>query len=204
MSESIFPLFHALRSALWFALVRVIHEAVGGGIFSREALRVRLGDLCPAWQELSARMQDGFMDALFDFDAAGRYAGLRLPYPYADVTPTPMQTELRWLKTMALDIRYPFLLPRELRARLCALLEEVEPLTPLLSVPAVPMGQSGDTRVMRHMEMLRTAFLERRQVFYRMRAHGGVVREGTVSPCRMVYDLSSGMYTLLVWDAAGG
>lgn len=201
MSDSIFPLFHAFRGALWFALVRVIHEAVGGSVCSREMLRARLGALCPAWRELSARMQDGFMDALFDFNAAGRYVGLCLPYSDVDVTLPPMQTELRWIKTMALDMRYPFLLPRELRRRLCALLPNVDPLVPLLSVPT---GQCGNMRVMRHIETLRTAFLERRQVFYRMKKCGGDVQEGTVFPCRMVYDLSSDAYMLLVWDAVEG
>lgn len=95
MSEAIFPLFHALRSALCFALVQVMREAVDESVPSREMLRARLGVLCPAWRELSALMQNNFMDALFSFDAAGRYVRLRLPYARRAVALPPTTAELR-------------------------------------------------------------------------------------------------------------
>ena len=191
------PLFHEVHSYPYLWLCRLCNEVHAGAGLSRADILRRLGQMegLDLVDHLSQERLAALTDAVFSFDEAGRAVlAADLPVPHR-----PTTDELRWLKTMLTDPTAAFLLPRELREKLC---------TRLADVPAYPTHiwqaerEQGDdlpalqTTLASFWQALTTGHM----ISYVNIDGRGKRHAHTAAPCRLEYDAQSNRFRAIVWD----
>lgn len=189
------PLFHEVHSYPYLWLCLLCNEVHAGARLTRADILRRLGQMegLDLVDHLSQERLAALTDAVFSFDEAGRAvlaADLLVPH-------RPTTYELRWLKTMLTDPAAAFLLPRELREKLC---------TRLADVPAYPTQaerEQGDdlpalqTTLASFWQALTTGHM----ISYVNIDGRGKRHAHTAAPCRLEYDAQSNRFRAIVWDA---
>ncbi|EKX95801.1 WYL domain-containing protein [Selenomonas sp. oral taxon 138] len=192
------PLFHEVHSYPYLWLCLLCNEVHAGARLTRADILRRLGQMegLDLVDHLSQERLAALTDAVFSFDEAGRAvlaADLLVPH-------RPTADELRWLKTMLTDPAAAFLLPRELREKLC---------TRLADVPAYPTHiwqaerEQGDdlpalqTTLASFWQALTTGHM----ISYVNIDGRGKRHAHTAAPCRLEYDAQSNRFRAIVWDA---
>lgn len=182
------PLLHELHSALFVALVRVIHAIASGERLTREALLARL----PLQDLAHTEREEAIVDTLFHFGEQG-YAELlvsttlRLP---------PTTTERVWLKTMLLDPRADFLLAPELRARLRDRLDSTPALPADIWERVQNVGDSIPTAMLRTVWQ---AVTTGHCLYIESRARDGASYAQTIAPVRLEYDMAANRYHIIAY-----
>lgn len=198
-------LFTEMKNSLLRALLDIINEIAAGARYTIADIDKALDEARPEWKEISAAEKKALWDAFF-ICKDNAVVSSKLPYAKKALILPPGEPERRWLKTMLLDANASFLLSPALREKLLRRLDaypndiRVLPGTDIWNDPRTQNSTAADNARDERMRTLRDAFLLRKKIFYRNRTKNGAVYEGTVSPCRMEYDLARGRFALVIWS----
>ena len=191
------PLFHEVHSYPYLWLCRLCNEVHAGAGLSRADILRRLGQMegLDLVDHLSQERLAALTDAVFAFDEAGRAVlAADLPVPHR-----PTTDELRWLKTMLTDPAAAFLLPEELREKLCERLPDVSAYPTHTwrtereqgdDLPALQTTLAAFWQALTTGHMISYVNIDGRG---KRHAH-------TAAPCRLEYDAQSNRFRAIVWD----
>lgn len=182
-------LFDATQNPLFRLLCTLVNEVHAGARLSRREIHQRIFAL-PNFRYNEApetSREEEIIDAVFQFPPPKHFAKLHLEQPLPSLI---SDTELSWLKTMLLDADAAFLLPPELRAKLLQRLAEIpSDLTAWKKLrfvnPATPPPNQST------LALIVAALRTQRKL---------LLGSGTIIPCGLEYDFSTGEFFLITWN----
>lgn len=188
-------LFNPVHSALFQAAGHIINELHAGKIYTRQNIINELVRALPN-KDVGVNFPEtaAIAQSLFLFNEQGQ-AG-----PYLDRTfPFIISgNELSWLKSMLLSKESSFLLSPKLKDRLLAELKDIPEYIPADAI----LAKRGSAQEAELPPLLRTVWLALctgKKLHYANRDLSGHLHKGTISPCRLEYDISADIYRLICW-----
>ena len=176
-----------------------MNEIDAGACYTRDTVMQKLQQGYNYSYAASWDLENKLIQTFFSFDETTKTAQNRFP---GHIPQLPSICELQWLKNLLLDENFSFLLTPALHQKLAHCLENVAPLFSSVSWQKLQNtgDDTSDPRLCQYLRTLQQAFLEQRQIDYVNKDCHGKLHTGTVSPCRLEYDLKGNKYRIIIWN----
>lgn len=186
-------IFHMMNNLIVLNLIDLLHSSQPGAVWPKNIVKNKLVDKI-GYEPTVYDKANEVIETLFE-DENGQLHSI-LPRPMA----FPISKgERMFLKALAIDKEYAFLLSPALRQKLQELLkDEPDPIPDGAWIKERAPGDDPSAEpLFSHLRTVMEAFLQNRQISYE--TQNG--QAGMASPCRLSYDLAANTYTLRLWDS---